>query len=185
MVSSRAGAKEGYIVLLVGEHGSSAVGLSVLNAANCNIFLGKEAFKGDFIQAHIEPKLYPKISETVATKAKNPYAMMDTSDGLYDALKKISKASNVGFNIDYDKVPKKCVALQDGTKIPDFNTVLFGGEDYGLLICVDKKDFDTFGAELLSLGAAEIGTVTKTPGGNKILIDNKEIGEDLRFEHFE
>ncbi len=187
-VSSRAAAKEGYVVLLAGEHGSSAVGLSILNTAGCDTFLTKETFKNDFIKAHIEPELYPKISEIISTKAKHPYAMMDTSDGLYDAMKKISLASNVGFNVDYDKIPKKCVTLNDDTIVPDFNTVLFGGEDYGLLICVHNEDFKIFGAEIKSLGAVEMGTVTKTQEKaqeNKILINNKEINKDLRFEHFE
>ena len=110
-----------------------------------------------------------------------PYAMMDTSDGLYDGMKKISESSNVGFKINYDKIPKKNCILEDGIVVPDFNTVLFGGEDFGLLICISEKDFKTTGKELISLGAVEIGTVM---ADKKILIDNKEINEDLRFEHF-
>lgn len=180
-VSSRSGAKNDYIVLLAGEHGSSAVGLSVLNTVNSDLFLAKETFKKAFIKAHIEPKLFPEISKTVATKCKKEYAMMDTSDGLYDAMKKISESSNVGFRINYDKIPKKNCVLEDGTIIPDFNTVLFGGEDFGLLICISREDFEAAKDELVSFGAVEIGT---TAADKKILIDNKEINEDLRFEHF-
>jgi len=175
-VSSRAKAKEGYIVLLAGEHGSSATGFKILSG-KLNI---NEAENKHFINAHIEPKLYPKISETIALNCKKPYAMMDTSDGLYDALKKISESSKTGFSINFDKIPKKSVQYKDNTTIPDFNTVLFGGEDYGLLICISKDDFSAFGEKLISLGAAKIGTVTK----EKILINGKEIDRDLRFEHF-
>ncbi len=180
-VSSRSGAKNDYIVLLAGEHGSSAVGLSVLNTVNSDLFLAKETFKKAFIKAHIEPKLFPEISKTVATKCKKEYAMMDTSDGLYDAIKKISESSNVGFRINYDKIPKKNCVLEDGTIVPDFNTVLFGGEDFGLLICISREDFEAAKDELVSFGAVKIGT---TAADKKILIDNKEINEDLRFEHF-
>lgn len=180
-VSSRSGAKNDYIVLLAGEHGSSAVGLSVLNTVNSDLFLAKETFKKAFIKAHIEPKLFPEISKTVATKCKKEYAMMDTSDGLYDAIKKISESSNVGFRINYDKIPKKNCVLEDGTIVPDFNTVLFGGEDCGLLICISREDFEAAKDELVSFGAVKIGT---TAADKKILIDNKEINEDLRFEHF-
>ncbi|MCX4274294.1 MAG: thiamine-phosphate kinase [Candidatus Gastranaerophilales bacterium] len=180
-VSSRSGAKNDYIVLLAGEHGSSAVGLSVLNTVNSDLFLAKETFKKAFIKAHIEPKLFPEISKTVATKCKKEYAMMDTSDGLYDAMKKISESSNVGFRINYDKIPKKNCVLEDDTIVPDFNTVLFGGEDFGLLICISREDFEAAKDELVSFGAVKIGT---TAADKKILIDNKEINEDLRFEHF-
>ena len=178
-ISSRSSAKADYIVLLAGEHGSSATGLKILSGqAEWNI---KDTDKKVFIKAHIEPKLFPKISKTAATKCKMPYAMMDTSDGLYDGMKKISESSNVGFKINYDKIPKKNCILEDGIVVPDFNTVLFGGEDFGLLICISEKDFKTTGKELISLGAVEIGTVM---ADKKILIDNKEINEDLRFEHF-
>lgn len=176
-VSSRSSAKANYVVLLAGEHGSSSIGLKILTKQ----IKTKIKNEKDFIKTHIEPKLYPRISETAAKNCKKPYAMMDTSDGLYDAIKKISENSNVGFSINYNKIPKKHIALKDGTVIPDFNTVLFGGEDFGLLICLDKKDFKNIENELISLGAVEIGTTTAS---GKILIDNKEISEDLRFEHF-
>ncbi len=194
-ISSRSGAKDDYIVLLAGEHGSSAVGLKILSdridkppskrLLQKNIHGERLPYKEDvrkaFIKAHIEPKLFPEISKTVATKCKKEYAMMDTSDGLYDAMKKISESSNVGFRINYDKIPKKNCVLEDGTTVPDFNTVLFGGEDFGLLICISREDFEAAKDELISFGAVEIGT---TAADKKILIDNKEINEDLRFEHF-
>lgn len=172
-ISSRSNAKPGYTVFLAGEHGSSAEGLKFLtNKYKKTEHLPYKEDVGDyFIKAHLEPKLYPKISEA-ASLCAHPYAMMDTSDGLYDALKKISEASNVGFYIEFNKIPKK---------INDFNTVLFGGEDYGLLICLENSDFEKIKNDLCGKNTAIIGKVTKE---TRILIDNKEVLEDLRFGHF-
>lgn len=172
-ISSRKNAKPGYRVLLAGEHGSSAIGLRILE----NMDIPNDAIKGEydkeyFKKAHLEPVLNPKVSETVATTALLPYAMMDTSDGLYDALKKVSLASGTGFRIEFEKILKQT---------DDFNTVMFGGEDFGLLICVSNKDFKRILPKIQDENVAIIGEAT---ADKKILADGKEILEDFRYEHF-
>ncbi len=169
-ISSRKNAKKGYIVLLAGEAGSSAIGLSFLENLNpipADICFSQREY---FIKAHTEPKLCPKISEKLATSCKLPYAMMDTSDGLYDGLKKISESSNAGFNIKFNKIPKKT---------EDFNTVMFGGEDFGLLICIAQSDYELIKDDI---NIPVIGYVIKE---KKILIDGTSLDKDLRYEHFE
>lgn len=157
-ISSRKNARPEDLVYLKGFHGSAAKGLELL--------LGGEKDKNnEFIKAHIEPSLFLETSETISKNIET-YAMMDTSDGLYDALYKISNESNVGFEICYDKIPKK---------IDDKNMVLFGGEDFGLLICINPK-YACFMKD-----AALIGKVTDT---KKIIIDEIEIREDKSFSHF-
>ncbi len=164
-ISSRKNAKPGFTVLLAGHHGSSAKGFKILNGIeDCS------ANKEYFIKSHLEPTLYPKISEIISQNCKN-YAMMDTSDGLFDALKKISEASSVGFNIEFNKILKKT---------DDFNNVLFGGEDYGLFICIGDEDYQRILPLLDAKNITKIGIVTK----DKILIDGKEISKDLSYEHF-
>jgi len=183
-ISSRKNAKPGYTVLLAGYHGSSATGLKILNDIKEQLpskqllqkklpaenFFTKEA-EEYFIKSHLEPVLYPKISEIVSKNCKN-YAMMDTSDGLYDGLKKISEASNTGFKIKYDRILKK---------IDDFNAVMFGGEDYGLLICLKDDDYKKVYPLLEHEDITVIGKVTDD---KKIIVDDKEITEDLSYEHF-
>lgn len=166
-ISSRKNAKPGYIVLLAGYHGSSTAGFKILN--------GTFEYSGEnreyFIKSHTEPELYPEISKIVAENCKQPYAMMDTSDGLYDGMKKISEASCTGFSIEFNKILRKT---------DNFNDVLFGGEDYGLLICLEKSDFENISPLLNSKNIAVIGKVTD----NKILVDGRELTEDLSYEHF-
>lgn len=166
-ISSRKNAKPGYIVLLAGYHGSSAAGFKILNG----IFECTDENREYFIKSHIEPELYPEISDIIAKNCKQPYAMMDTSDGLYDGMKKISEASGTGFSIEFDKILKKN---------DDFNDVLFGGEDYGLLICLEKSDFEKIFPLLDGKNISVIGKITE----DKILIDGRELTEDLSYEHF-
>ena len=156
-ISSRKNASNDYIVAVAGEFGSSAQGLEdLINNIQDNYF----------INYHKNPKLHPKMSSKIATLTKKPYAMMDSSDGLIDCLSQISKKSNVKINVNYSKIPHK-------TKNKDF--VLFGGEDYALVCCLDKDDFDKIG------GLIQIGTCSK---GNGVYIDSEKI-EYKGYSHFD
>ena len=110
-ISSRSHAKEGYVIITHGEYGQSSKGLEELT----------QGIKtSDNIIAHLEPKLNPEFSEQISTKIKTDYAMMDTSDGLADALFKIAEASNCSIEAD----------LVDG---------MFCAEDYHLVAAVPKE----------------------------------------------
>lgn len=110
-ISTRSGAKTGYIVVTSGEHGLSSAGLKELmnNGNNQNI-----------IKAHLEPNLDIEFSQTIAKNVNCEYAMMDSSDGLADALFKIAEAS-------------KCTI-----KTPQIKG-MFGAEDYKLVAAIPEK----------------------------------------------
>lgn len=111
-ISSRKNAKSGYVVISKGEFGNSSLGLTELqNGLKCS----------PSIRAHLEPVLDIKFSEDISTQINQDYAMMDTSDGLADALFQIAESSNVKIICDYI----------DG---------MFGAEDYNLIAAV-PKDF--------------------------------------------
>ena len=78
------------------------------------------------------------FSEYIAKQTgQSDYAMMDTSDGLADALSQISKASGVLMEIDFDKIPvSPSVKKFDNYE----NLVLYGGEDYGIIATTDFSD---------------------------------------------
>ena len=111
-ISSRASAKPGFVVITNGKYGLSSKGLQELICGKNN---------SENISAHLEPKLNPNFSEQISTNIKTAYAMMDTSDGLADALFKIAQASNCTIEADYI----------DG---------MFGAEDYNLIAAV-PQDF--------------------------------------------
>ena len=121
-ISSRKNAKEGYIIITHGLYGSSALGLKEL-------FEGKR--NSEFTEAHLEPKLYPDFSRVISENINEPYAMMDTSDGLADALFKIAESSNIKIVADYNKIPHSPEVEK--------KQVLFGGEDYNLVAAIPEK----------------------------------------------
>lgn len=159
-ISSRKNAKDGYTIAVAGEFGSSAQGLEFL----ANNILSEEA--EFFIEKHKTPELFPKIAEKIALEADFPYAMMDSSDGLFDCLYQISQKSGVKINIDYEKIPNK-------TKNRDF--VLFGGEDYSLVAALHENDFKKIE------GLTKIGQCSKGCG---VFVDGAKI-EYKGFNHFE
>ena len=124
-ISSRSNAKEGYKVIVSGEHGNSAQGLKILlNKLKC------EPCK-KFINAHLMPVAQREFSKKIAENINCDYAMMDTSDGLADALMQIAKSSKVKICVDSNKIPHD--------KSVDLQTVLYGGEDYQLVAAVPEE----------------------------------------------
>ena len=110
-VSSRSRAKAGYAVIASSQHGLSQKGFEEL----------KNGIKiSEAISAHLEPKLDIQFSEDISTQIQVEYAMMDSSDGLADALFKIAEASN-------------CSIITQNIE------GAFGFEDYKLVAAVPKE----------------------------------------------
>lgn len=110
-ISSRKNAKIGDVVITKGEFGKSALGLMELKNG------GK---KLELIRAHLEPQLEDNFAKEIATQIDCEYAMMDTSDGLADALFQIAQSSKVSID----------------SKIVEG---IFGAEDYKLVATVPRK----------------------------------------------
>jgi len=133
-ISSRKNAKIGQKIVIAGLHGSSGAGLRLL-------MQGKENEK--FIKSHLMPEPQREFSKSIASSISEDYAMMDTSDGLMDALSQISEQSGVLVDIDFNKIPydKELERFEDYK-----NLILYGGEDYGLVATLsDPKNFTVIG----------------------------------------
>lgn len=167
-ISSRKNAKEGYKIVIAGEHGSSDIGLKLLQ---------KECFAPDeIVKKHLMPVPQIDFGAAAGENVKEPYAMMDTSDGLIDALCTISKESGVGLVIDFDKIPVN--PLVKNYKNWQ-NSVLFGGEDYGI-VAVIPETYDIG----ISIGyAAGNSGVTLHIDGKDVRYTQAEI-EGKIFNHF-
>lgn len=168
-ISSRANAKEGYKIIVSGEHGNSAKGLEILLAH----FLSSEKDLEEnekFIQAHLMPVAQREFSTQIAENITQDYAMMDTSDGLADALMQIAKASGVTLCVNSEKIPHD--------KNVDLSTVLFGGEDYQLVAVVPDEILQ-YVSDYTIIGKVE----GKTPA---IKLDNKLITDvdNKLYNHF-
>lgn len=167
-ISSRKNARIGQKVIVSGVHGSSSAGLKLLLDGN--------KYPEKFIKTHICPMAQVQFGKDVATTVRESYAMMDTSDGLMDALSTIANESNVLLDIDFSKIPydKDIVQFDDWQ-----NLVLFGGEDYQILAIVPQS----------YNGGIEIGTVKKGLGvdlkfGEEIKHYSKRDVEENIFNHF-
>lgn len=167
-ISSRKNAKIGQKVIVSGIHGSSSAGLKLL-------LEGKNSPE-KFIKSHINPVAQVEFGKNISTTVKEPYAMMDTSDGLMDGLSTIANESGVLLDIDFDKIPYE----KDIEQFENWqDLVLFGGEDYQILATV-PQNFQ---------GGFEIGVVKEGLGVNlklreKITHYSKQDVEEKVFNHF-
>ncbi len=169
-IASRKNAKVGYKVVVAGLHGSSAAGLRQLLAGN--------NAENNFTKAHLEPIAQVDFGKNIGKNIQVDYAMMDTSDGLMDALSTIANESSVLLEVYFDKIPYD-YHLVNFEDIQDL--VLFGGEDYGIVAVVPKD---------LECGGVEIGEVKKGLGvdlrfGQNVTHYSKEDVENKIYNHFE
>lgn len=125
-ISSRSHAKIGHKIITSGVHGSSAAGLRILQN---NLEPDK-----DLIKAHLMPVAQIDFAKQISEQIQEDYAMMDTSDGLFDALFKIGSASECTMSVDFERI------LYD-PKIKEYfsdykDLILFGGEDYQIVATI-------------------------------------------------
>jgi len=168
-ISSRKNARVGQKIVLSGRHGSSGAGLRLLSQGKTE--------PENLIKAHLMPCAQVDFSEKISTNIKEDYAMMDTSDGLADALSQIAEASGVELEIDFSKIPYD-IELETFSDFEDL--ILYGGEDYGLLATVPAelaKDFTVIGEVKQGLG------ITILKSGQKIHLSREDVERNL-FNHF-
>ena len=175
-ISSRKNAQKGYKIITNGLHGSSSAGLYILQ----NNIEGYETLKNE----HLMPYVSSKLSDSIAKTAKFNYAMMDSSDGLMDALFKIADNSNVKAKIYFNKIPyDKSIENFDYK-----NMIFYGGEDYKLVCAISPDDLNNIDNNLYY----EIGEIIEKTDDNIVEIQcEKEIKtftkkdiEKKLFKHF-
>lgn len=145
-ISSRKNAQMGDYAITTGVHGSSAAGLYLLKN-NINNF-------PELIKKHIAPTLAKDFSEEISTKIDRNYAMMDTSDGLLDALFKIAQASDVLISVVFDKIPydKEIEKVAEQSNLDYKDWIFYGGEDYQLIACIDEENLKKINAPYTIIG---------------------------------
>ena len=168
-ISSRKNAKIGYKIVMCGVHGSSAIGLDAL--------LNHKKVSQKFIDAHIKPVAQVEFAKQISENIRLDYVMMDTSDGLMDALSTIANQSGVLLEVDFDKIPIE-------SDIKNFlnwqNKVLFGGEDYSI-VAVVPQDFECGG---VVVGHVKDGSGVDLKMKDKIIHYSKEDVECNIFNHY-
>lgn len=181
--TSRSFAKAGDFIITTGNYGASAAGLAALQNG--------WSVSDEILNAHLTPVARLEEAHEAGKYIENDFAVMDTSDGLADALYKVSKESNVSVDVNFDDIPVlpevKKLAEEKGVDIKDW--VLWGGEDFELLLFVPYFMFAT----LSSKGFKYVGTVVENSDGvskvtikekdNTFVIDEKLFNEKT-YNHF-
>lgn len=169
-ISSRKNAKVGYKVVVSGMHGSSAAGLKQLLEGNIT--------DSPYIKAHLEPQAQVEFGRFIGENIQEDYAMMDTSDGLMDALSTIAKESGVLLEVYFDKIPYD-YHLVEFENFQDL--VLFGGEDYGI-VAVVPEDFECGG---VVIGKVKEGSGVDLRYGQTLVHYSEQDVAEKVYNHFE
>ncbi|MCD7879917.1 MAG: thiamine-phosphate kinase [Candidatus Gastranaerophilales bacterium] len=181
-ITSRKFARINDLIVVTGEFGSSGAGLYGL----MNFLYTPESLKN----IHLNPKLRIKEAAELRNNMTNNIALMDTSDGLIDALYKISRASGHNLKIDINSVPFNTDLIEfcthNNLNYKDF--IKWGAEDYELLACIpesmyknlDKSKFKCIG----SVQNKDTNSCVFIEDNGKIQKITKDIFEQKSYNHF-
>jgi thiamine-monophosphate kinase len=185
-------ARVGDAIVMTGLHGLSKAGLELLLHENLQekllatlkignrILAGKELSQA-ICRYHQRPTprfdaiaLLHKLLKQHNHLGGFPIAGMDSSDGLADAIAQICRASQVGAKIFWRSLPiHRAIRILAGDRALDW--VLYGGEDFELVLCMPFKLAEPFVHQLPN--SAIIGEIIE---GNQI--DGLEMRS--AFQHF-
>lgn len=186
-VMRRSHANVGDAILVTGVHGGSRVGLELLLNSEFGKDLSDKE-RSPLIQAHQRPQprldVLPQLWEIIASQfpilnnnpvpdqpnhqggfctndsqKKVPLTAMDSSDGLADAIAQICRASGVGAVVERNAIPIPSILPQLASPAQVWDWVLYGGEDFELVLCLPEPLAQVF-VEKLAAGSAIIGYIT-------------------------
>lgn len=188
--ASRAFAKEGQLVMTTGTYGDSFAGLQLLQKASEAVSIDSENY---LKRAHLlpEPRLF-EANYIIKNCDYVHYCLMDTSDGLADAVYQIAQKSNVTINIDISKVPvsEHLLNYAKVNNLDPVNAALYGGEDFELIFTINKEDLTKF-KNNNDFKFTLIGEVCNQQPGVKLIFPDKNIDltkqtleRNISFKHF-
>jgi thiamine-monophosphate kinase len=193
----RSNAQVGDAIVVTGVHGASRAGLELLLHPEFGQHLN-ETEKASLIEAHQRPKprldVLPLLWEILDSpskipnpKSKIPVAGMDSSDGLADAIVQICRCSRVGARIERSAIPLSHALTQLVPAEEALNWVLYGGEDFELVLCLPIEKAQAL-TKRLGKEAAVVGKITTC--SNVLLVDSTGVYPDQQltlsqgFQHF-
>jgi len=165
-VVTRAGARPGDVVALVGRLGWAEAGLAVLS----------RGFRSPrvVVEAHRRPE--PPYAQGPAAAAAGATAMIDVSDGLLSDLAHLAAAGSVAIDVSTDRfvVDEPLRAVGAALGIDPMRLVLQGGEDHALAATFPA------GASLPD-GWRPVGTVS---AGEGVTVDGASFEGDGGHRHY-
>jgi thiamine-monophosphate kinase len=127
----------------------------------------------------------PRIAEGMALARTNCVnACIDLSDGLSSALYQLARASNVGFLVNYDALPRSAALRKVPPELCERFVLHFGG-DYELLFTAARENLPQIARALRGTKVTLIGEVIE---GSEVLLTRKGGGRvvlpDEGYQHF-
>ncbi len=155
-IIKRSTAQPGEVIVTTGYHGMSRAGLELLLNPSVAGSLNLET-RNRLIKAHQYPQprldLLPHLWEIMETDS---ITGMDSSDGLGDAVLQMCALSGVGAQVQLSCLPCVSMISQWFSSEQALNWVLYGGEDFELVLCLAeekaKKLVETLGKEATIIG---------------------------------
>lgn len=179
-------AQVGDALVITGQHGLSKAGLELLLNPDLRDRLSADP---DLIPSicryHQRPiprfdaiVMLRQISEEKLEQDHFTVSGMDSSDGLADAIAQICRASHVGVDLDLPSLPiPEVLKTLAGARALDW--VLYGGEDFELVLCMPYKLANQFIKQLPT--AIIIGEITSEVSQNNQLL---KLEMRSTFQHF-
>lgn len=162
----RSGAQVGDYICVSGQIGDAAFGLKNLNHP-----LKKRL---DY------PTPRCALGQTLNGLANS---MIDVSDGLAQDLGHILKASQVGAEIELNRLPID-TALQHLPKQEQWKLALAGGDDYELCFTISPENYAKLLQQKLDVHITKIGQITTTPQLRFVQNGQAQILEFQGYQHF-
>lgn len=187
-VLRRSAAQPGDAIVVTGLHGASRLGLAILQEPGLGASVSG-AERDRWLRAHQYPVprldvIEPLWQAIAQTQGRPDIAVMDSSDGLADAIVQIGRASGVGARVQRERLPIPPGAMAIVSPDQAIQWVLYGGEDFELVLCLPLATAEGL-VQRLGGEAAIVGEVTADPG--VFLIDGQEsipLSLAHGFQHF-
>ncbi|MBV9569577.1 MAG: thiamine-phosphate kinase [Hyphomicrobiales bacterium] len=183
---TRLDARPGDLIGVTGTIGDASLGLiqrrEPERAASWRL---SECEREHLASRYLLPHPRTEIAEIVARHAR---AAMDVSDGLVGDLERLCRASGLSARIDVMQVPlssaaRKALAADESL----VENILGGGDDYEILLTLDRDSWSAFSAECTARGIAvtRIGEAASGEAGEvKAIQDGRELSlRQSAFSH--
>jgi thiamine-monophosphate kinase len=183
-------AKIGQKIITTGDYGASYTGLLLLQGSKN---LQENDTIHNIISRHTKP--WPRIHEAqyfLNNTDYQEYCMMDTSDGLADALYQISTKSEKRFNIYMDRIPiaPELFDIHRILNVNSFQAALYGGEDFELIFTCNEEDLEVLykntDFQFTCIGDIIEGkcSISLISENTVIELDEYLLEEEATFKHF-
>lgn len=174
----RDGAKAGDIVAVTGKFGKTAAGLRILLSKKKEL---AQRFP-ELVRSVLRPVARLEVGLKLA-RTHSATSSIDSSDGLAWSLYEIARSSGVGIRLENLPVASEAAVFAKYRKLDASELALYGGEEYELVITVDKDRFDSVKKKIPSL--THIGRVRAGDGDVTRSIGGREVEVQARgWEHF-